>query len=538
MSACRTLPACASRSRTCCETRTAARGPCHRPRRVGLARRRPALAAASGLLGVVGGAMLALGWVAPWASTPPMPTQRLSVELGADGRLATSDAPFALSPDGTLLAFVANPRGGVPQVHIRYLDQLTATPLVGTEGARTPFFSPDAKWVAFFADAKLKKVPVTGGAVVTLADAPEPRGGSWDEDGTIVFAPTHRTGLVRVSAAGGPAQEVTTLTDGEITHRFPQVLPGGKAVLYTASTEMNIADGASVVVQPLPSGKRLIVKRGGYFGRYLASGHIVYLQDDTLFAMPFAGRRLEVTGVAGRMTAAVQSNSARGSAQLTVSQAGSIAYLQGRNTFAARPMAWLDRTGAMAPLRTVPVTWANAVFSPDGSRIALDIRAEGHSDIWIYEWARDRLTRLTTEVSNEEHPVWTPDGERIAYRSYRSSTDPSGVSIVWKRADGAGHAQVLVRGTGMLRPSSWHPTEKVLAYVATMPRTGVDVMALPVSGDETGGWQPGQPTALVNGAAREFEPAFSPDGRWLAYTPTSPDSNRFTYGRFQNRARG
>jgi Tol biopolymer transport system component len=372
--------------------------------------------------------------------------------------------------------------------------------------------------VAFFADSKLKKVPVTGGAAVTLADASDNRGGWWAEDGTIVFAPTNRSGLMRVSSVGGPTQPVTTLQEGEITHRFPQILPGGSAVLYTASTEVNIGDDAKLVVQPLPSGERIIVERGGYFGRYVASGHIVYMQDDTLFAMPFDRQRLEVTGAAGRTTAVVQSNAPRGSAQLAVSQIGTLAYITGRNTFDARPMAWLDRTGSLATLRDVPAQWRNPEFSPDGRRIAMDIRNGGHSDIWVYDWTRDTLTRVTSETTNEEFPVWTPGGDRIVYRSFRSATDPSGDTLSWRRADGAGGAQVLIRGKAMLRPGSWHPSGKVLAYVATMPLSGIDIMTLPITGDEIGGWRPEQPTAFVNSAAREQAPTFSPDGRWLAYS--------------------
>jgi eukaryotic-like serine/threonine-protein kinase len=464
------------------------------------------------------GCVLMLGRWAPWKGTPTVAPQRLNVDLGVNGTLSTTDAPFVLSPDGTLLAFVARTDGGAPQLHIRHLDQFTATPLDGTEGASTPFFSPDAQWLAFFADSKLKKIPVTGGAAVTLAEAPGDRGGSWAEDGTIVFAPNNRSALLRVSSVGGPTQPVTTLEEGEITHRFPQILPGGAAVLYTASTEVNIGDDAKLVIQPLPSGERIIVQRGGYFGRYLASGHIVYMQDDTLFAMPFDPQRLEVTGPAGRTTAVVQSNMARGSAQLAVSQMGALAYLQGRNTFDARPIVWLDRTGSIAPLRDVPANWRNPEFSPDGRRIAMDIRHEGRSDIWVYDWTRSTLARVTSEGANEEFPVWTPDGQRIVYRTYRSSTDPSGDTLSWRRADGTGNAQVLVRGKAMLRPGSWHPGGKVLAYVATMPLSGIDVMTLPVTGDEIGGWKPGQPTAFVNSAAREQSPSFSPDGRWLAYS--------------------
>ena len=304
-----------------------------------------------------------------------------------------------VSPDGTLLGFVARTNGRPSQLHVRRLDQLTATPLNGTEGASSPFFSPDGQWVAFFADLKLKKVPVTGGAVVTLADAPSPRGGWWAEDGTIVFTASYRASLMRVSAVGGPAQPLTTLAEGEITHRFPQMLPDGAAVLYTASTNVNIGADATLVVQPMPSGERIIIHRGGYFGRYVASGHIVYLQDGALFAMPFDRQRLAVTGPAGRAIDGVRSDAGRGSAQFALSQMGTLVYLPGENLFGARPMAWMDRTGTIAALRAAPADWSNHAFSPDGQRIAMDIRGEGHSDIWVYEWARDTLTRLTSETT-------------------------------------------------------------------------------------------------------------------------------------------
>lgn len=470
------------------------------------------------------GCGLVLGRWAPWSTTPPGAPQRLSVELGVDGRLPITDAPFALSPDGTLLAFVARTSGIHPQLHLRRLDQLTATPVTGTDGASSPFFSPDGEWVAFFADFKLKKVPVTGGTVATLADAPNPRGGWWAQDGTIVFTPNNRVGLMRVSAVGGQPQPLTTLVEREITHRWPQVLPGGVAVLYTASTEVNIGIDATLVVQPLPSGERTVVQRGAYFGRYVSSGHIVYVKDGVLFAMPFDRRRLTATGAAARAFDGLKSDSSRGAAHLAVSQVGTLAYLPGENAFDPRPMSWMDRSGTITALRAAPADWSNPEFSPDGQRIAMDIRAalrrshfytgEGHSDVWVYEWARDALTRVTSEGANEEHPVWTPDGGRIVYRS---STDSSGDSLSWRRADGTGDAQVLTRSTGALTPGSWHPAGKVFAYVATTPAGGDDVMILRVEPDETQGWKPGKPMALLNSAAREQHPAFSPDGKWLAY---------------------
>ena len=294
--------------------------------------------AASWIVGVLGvAAVLVLGYSARWKSTPIPPAQRLSIELGMPGRLPGTDVPIALSPDGTLLAFVARTNGEAPQLYVRRLDQLTATPLSGTEGASTPCFSPDGQWLAFFADMKLKKVPVTGGAVVTLADAPEPRGAWWAEDGTIVFAPHNRRGLMRVSSVGGQAQPVTTLREGEITHRFPQVLPGGAGNPLYSQHGGEDRDGVDAG-RPAPAFRRAHDRPARRLLRALCGQRPhLYLQEDTLFAMPFDLRRLTATGPAARTIDGIQSDLGRGSAQLTLSQTGTMAYIAGRNTFDARP---------------------------------------------------------------------------------------------------------------------------------------------------------------------------------------------------------
>ena len=482
-----------------------------------IARRRrpfPMIAVAAVAIAGLGG--LSLGSWAPWrdaASTAPM---QLSIELGVHATLPASDAPFALSADGTLLAFVARGNDGETRLFVRRLAQLTATPIPGTEGASSPFFSPDAQWVAFFADLKLKKVPVTGGAVQTLAEAQNHRGGWWGEDDTIVFAPGNRTGLMRVSSARGPLQPVTTLLGSEISHRFPQVLPGGKAVLYTASTEVDIGTGATLFVQPLPSGDRIVVQPHGFFGRYTPSGHIVYMQDSALFAVPFDRQRLEILGPSRQVIDGVKSDSSIGSAQLAASEAGTLAYLPGQNLFDARPIAWMDRQGTVTSLPAVPAHWSNPAFSPDGDRIAMDIRTNGQTDIFVYELARGTLEKLTSGSGNEEYPVWTPNGKRIAYRTFTQSSNPP-YTLSWEPADNSGDAQILTQSTGMLWPGSWHPTQNVLAFVAERAGTGADVMLLRLEGDETSGWKPGQPTAWLDSAATERNPVFSHDGKWLAY---------------------
>ena len=233
------------------------------------------------------------------ASTAPI---RVHVGLGADATLATVDRGSAaiLAPNGQALVFVGQRRTGPASLFLRRLDQLDATPMPGTEGAHSPFFSPDGQWVAFFADAKLKKVAVSGGAPVTICDTPDGKGGWWAADGSIVFAPffagLDRGGLLRVSSSGGMPTPVTSLADGEVAHAWPQVLPGSAALLYASHTSRMNWDDATLVVQRLPAGERKIVQRGGSDGRYLASGHIAYLHDAKIFAVPFDLERLEVTG--------------------------------------------------------------------------------------------------------------------------------------------------------------------------------------------------------------------------------------------------
>ena len=320
---------------------------------------------------------------------------------------------------------------------------------------------------------------------------------------------------MRVSSTGGPVQTVTTLLGREISHRYPQVLPGGSAVLYTASTEVNIGAGAILFVQPLPSGDRIVVQPDAFFGRYIPSGHIVFMQGSALFAVPFDRQRLEILGPPGQLIDGVTSNSTRGSAQLAASEAGTLAYVPGENLFDAGPIAWMDRQGIVTSLRTAPDHWSNPEFSPDGQRIAMDIRRDGQTDIFVLELTRGTLINVTSESGNQEYPVWTRDGKRIAYRSFTPSSNPP-YTLSWRPADGTGDAQILTQSTGPLRPGSWHPTQNMLAYVAQRPGTGSDVMLLRLEGDETSGWKPGQPTAFLDSAAREHNPVFSHDGKWLA----------------------
>jgi serine/threonine protein kinase/Tol biopolymer transport system component len=469
---------------------------------------------------VMGGFAAALALVLvswrPWrVIRAPVPL-RLSADLVAGMSVQIPEgASVVLSPDGALLAFVAQKAdGGTRQLFVRHLEQLRAIPLSGTDGASHPFFSPDGQWIAFFTPGKLSKISSNGGAVVTLCNAPNGRGGTWAEDGTIVFSPANGAGvsLLRVSSAGGTPQSFTTLDRGEATQRWPQVLPGGKAVLYTSHSTVGDYENANLVVQPLPTGARKVVQRGGYYGRYLPSGHLVYVHDGTLFAVPFDLGRLERTGPPVPALDGVAANPTAGLAEFAGSDSGAFVYVPSGNDDS--PIDWVDHTGKQSPLRATRANWSNPQFSPDGRQLALDIFDGKQWDVWVDDWARDTLSRLTVDPAHDVKPVWTPDGGRIVFASMRDGN--TAYNLYWQRADGSGDVQRLTNGKNAQFPGSWHPSGKVLAFEEQNP-TYYSLMLLPMGGDEAFGWKPGKPTIFLAGAFDERKPAFSPDGRWLAY---------------------
>jgi Tol biopolymer transport system component len=454
------------------------------------------------------------------APKPPQPLQamRLNAEIGADAGLPTGGGANAvLSPDGARLALVAAGSDQKRHLYVRPLDQSLAAALSGTENARDPFFSPDGQWIGFFADGKLKKISVQGGAAITLCDVVDDRGGSWGDDGMIVFTPdSNGAALSKVSSAGGTPQPLTGLDKqaGEETHRWPQVLPGSKAVLFTSNTHGNNYEDADIVVYSIASGKRKTLQQGGFYARYLPSGHVVYMHEGTLFAVPFDLQRLEVTAQPAPILEGVVTGPGVGGAQFSFSDSGNLVYVAGVTGFQNVSIYWMDHEGKFTSLRETPANYFNPTFSPDGKRLALEIFDGKRRDIWVYEWERDTLTRLTFAGQRNSNPAWTSDGQRIVY----SAQEKGGMSnLWWIRADGAGDAQRLAEWKGSQFPTSWRPDGKFLAFYQENPGTSYDIMTLPMEGDERSGWKPGEPKPFANGPFNEAAPAFSPDGRWLAY---------------------
>ena len=473
---------------------------------------------------------LLVGFViwSPTRTTQPAPL-RFTADLGADVTLVNQGSALVLSRDGTRLAFVAPTTAGqTSHLYVRRLTDLQATSLNGTDGARNPFFSPDGQWIGFFADGKLKKVAFAGGAAVTLCDAVNDRGGAWGDDGFIVFsdqpgtAPASSastTGLKRVPSAGGSPEALTTLTDGETTQRWPQMLPGSASVMFTSHRGGGNFDDANIVVQSLTTGNRKVLRRGGYFGRYVSSGHFVYMREGTLFAAPFDLDRLEVAGPSAPVLENVLSGptgtGVNGAAQVDVSDTGILVYASGES-FAGAPISWMDRSGRLTPLRKASADWNGPRFSPDGQQLAIEEIGPQRRFIAIYDWRRDTLTRLTLDSEASLRPAWTPDGRRISFTSRRGAAGTG--NLYWRRADGSGEEQRLTESPNNQDGGSWHPGGRILAYTEARPGTGFDLMLLQMDGDEESGWKPGTPTVLLSTPFGERDPVFSPDGRWIAYT--------------------
>jgi Tol biopolymer transport system component len=449
-----------------------------------------------------------MSWVA-WRATRPVeqalrPLLRMDVDLGADvsfeGRIAGVDE--IISPDGTRIVYLSQGR-----LFTRRLDQPNATELAGTQGAVEPFFSPDGQWVAFALQGKLQKISVEGGSAIALCDATGVLGGSWGEDCNIIAALSTNGGLFRIPSAGGPPTPVTDLQSGENTHRWPQVLPGDKAVLFTASASPTVFDGANIEVMSLIDHRRKTLVRGGTFGRYSPSGHLVYVNRDTLFAVPFDVDRLEVHGTPVPVLDQVGYNPASGWAQLDFSQNGTLIYRSGGAGGGLLAVAWLDGAGKAQPLLAKPGNYRRPSMSPDGQRLALDVTEGSGTDIWLYDWQRDTMTRLTF-TGGAQFPVWSPDGRYIVFLT------EAGMSVI--RSDGSGKPQPLTQSKNAQFPFSFMPDGKRLAFFEVGSGTSSDLWTVPLESDSAG-LRAGKPEVFLQTPADERTPSFSPDGRWIAY---------------------
>jgi len=460
---------------------------------------------------VAGAGLWALGTSRPAAERPVV---RLAIPLAPPETVAGTYAPaVALSPDGTQLAYVAA-RAGRSQIYLRTLDRLEARPIPATEDGNGPFFSPDGRWLGFYAERehKLKKVPLGGGTPLTLCDAAQVYGASWSPDGSIVFTRDGASALDRVSAEGGTPQPLTALDASrrESSHRLPEVLPGGQAVVFTVKADDAASfDDTRIEAVSLRTRRRSVLISGGTSARYAASGHLIYGRAGALWAAPFDPVRLEVTGPAVTVLEGVAVSGVYGKADFSISGDGSLAYVPGRPWGADRRILQVDRSGRARLLIEARRAFGSLRLSPDGRRIALTIEG-ANNQVWVYDLERNTLTPQTLRWNNTE-AIWTPDGRRLTFTSNREG--PS--NLFWQPADGSGPAERLTTSEHWQMPLSWSPDGKKL-FFREQPK-GADVWILQLDGNR-------KPRLFLHEPFNEWQAAVSPNGRWLAYV--SDESGR------------
>jgi len=468
------------------------------------------------LWGVASLVLAAITGLAIWnlKTLPLGPVSRTMITLPPGQRLAALDQPaVVLSPDGTRLAYVAT-QGGPQQIYLRAMDSLEARAIPGTEGATAPFFSPDGQWLGFFAGNKLKKVPVSGGAVLTLGETTFVGGASWGSQGMIAFAPSWASVLQQMSDAGGPPQRLTRLEKGEFSHRWPEFLPGGKAVLFATTESSFNWTNAQVAVQTDGTGGRRNLIQSATHPRYAPSGHLLYAQGGSLMAVPFDHQQLAVMGAAVPVVERVLQSRTSGAAQYSFSTTGSLVYVPGGIQEDERRLVWVTRNGAEVPLAVPAHAYIFPRLSPDGRRVAVVI-AEQEAQVWLHDLSRETLTRFTFEGNRNLNSVWTPDGKRIAFLSNKEG--PGKSAIYWQWADGSGGLERLANSEYARVPMSWSPDGQLLAFMENNPTTGYDIWVLRLADRKA------QP--FLRTPFNESVPRFSPDGRWLAYI--SNESGRY-----------
>jgi serine/threonine-protein kinase len=441
----------------------------------------------------------------PLVASPLQPLIRLDIDLGSDPSPSEFGANAILSPDGTRLVYISHSK-----LFVRRLDQIEATELPGTEGVQVAFFSPDGQWVGFFADGRLNKISLQEKHVILLGDGSGENGGAWGEDGNIIAVFNRR--LARISSAGGTFMPVTELAPGETVQRWPQILPGGKAVLFSAYRSLTGLDWASIEVVSFIDGRRKTLVRGGTWGRYLPSRHLVYVSQGTLFAVPFDLDRLEVHGTPTPVLDQVAYSTSRGTAQIDFSQTGTLVYQSSKAGSGLVTVQWLDESGNTHPRLPVPGNYLSPTLSPDGNRLALTLAG----DVWVYELGRASMTRLTFDAGYG-NPVWSADGRYIVFRAARG--------LWWKRADGSGQTEPLTHSIHQQVPCSFTADGKRLAFLEINPATSrEDIWTVRV---ETGGsgLRMGKPELFFPTPYHKRSPMLSPDGRWLAYQ--SDESGRY-----------
>jgi serine/threonine protein kinase len=437
---------------------------------------------------------------------------------------------FAVSPDGSRLVFVARPPGGRQLLWVRPLGAITAQPLAGTDDALYPFWSPDSRYIGFFSQSKLKRIDASGGPAQTLCDAPNGRGGTWNREGVIVFAPDNYRPLYRISAAGGSAVAVTTLAESKLqaTHRWPWFLPDGSHFLYRSGTTSSTTqkENNGIYLGSLDSNEQKLILAVDTMPVY-ASGYLLFVRDNTLMAQQFDLKNFQLTGDALPVTERVQVDFVLSRGVFSVSENGVLVSQSGGTVLADRELLWYERDGKNPKSLGAPALYAQVDISPNEDRLAsgiFDLNA-GSPDIWIYDISRDVPLRLTFDPDFDASPIWSPDGSRVVWRSNRKGR----YDLYQKVSSGAGNDEILLESEENKDATSWSSDGAFIVYTNTTVKgnTQNDIWTLPMSGER-------KPVPFLQTGANETSAQFSPDGRWIAYVSDESGTNQVYIAPFPN----
>jgi Tol biopolymer transport system component len=411
---------------------------------------------------------------------------------------------ISLSPDGRSLAFAGAGADGRTFLWLRPLDRDAARALPGTEGAADPFWSPDGRFVGFFAQGSLKKVDVTGGLVEALSSVSLSRGGTWNRDGVIVFCRNVSGGLYRISATGGQAAPVTNpdASRGERSHRWPSFLPDGRHILYAAQ---NDPEKTALYVTSLDGKEQQYLTPTTSAAVYAPPGYIIFERAGALVAQAFDPGSRRLSGDPTALADEVAFDSGPSRALFAVSESGVLAYQTAAsyNTL----LAWFDRSGKRLGELASSESTFNPALSPDGTRVALSRSTDrGARNIWIYDLLRGTSSRLTFDPGVHTAPIWSPDGTRIVFGSTRQGA----VNLYQKSATGSGAEEPLLVNDQHKYASDWSADGRFVAYDTVNPKSDSDLWILPMTGER-------KPIPFLRTPADETHARFSPDGRWLAY---------------------
>jgi eukaryotic-like serine/threonine-protein kinase len=470
--------------------------------------------AAVAALALFGLALFVIGYISH--PTAQVQTVRASITPPADAAFTVSSSvagTMAISPNGRMLVFTAEAKNNIPLLWLRSLDSLESRPLSGTEHAFAPFWSPDSKWIAFFStNGLLKKVEASGGPVETVCAAQFGRGGTWNQDGLIIFAPNIAQPLFQVAATGGTPVPITQLDAArqEVTHRWPQFLPDGKHYLFFVRAGESSATG--LYVGKVGSGERQKVLSISANALYAPPGYLLFGRGDTLMAQPFDATNIRITGEPTVTTHEVSLNIASNFLNFSVSQTGLLVYSSGL-LGSGRQLVWYDRQGKLLSRLGSPeyISWPQ--ISPDGQRLAIRLLTQpaGSFDIWVYDLTRGVHTRMSFGALTAFAPVWSPSGKQLAYA--HSSQQAPGDHMYLLNPDGTGKEEALeqpIMDALGNYPSSWSPDGQILLFDHQDKAGKFSIWVLPFNGAR-------KPSTFVESQFNSQMGMFSPDGHWVAY---------------------